>query len=358
MKLFDKLKDALFEEEYVDVPDKPVKEKKEKEHEKSKFRSNIDRIKEETRIKDVKVTNYDDTFDDEEEEEEQVAKKIIDVREKNEEPVKEKKSDFIFPEDDSFFTDTKEERTKIDADIPLLDSDEKEERREAVNRIVSEEVKEEPKKEEKPKLYGGYNENLPYKTNSREEYVKKFTSSEYGTYPKTKEKHGFKPSPNISPVYGIIDDSEPKEEEVKREVRLTTAIPVEKPDIDEVRKKVLGLDREEEEEEKETPIDEDFIDLTNTDKPSVNKVTMGDAEEYYDDLGLEYNSDYIDANKTKSRVKKDEEYEKVKKENNSDDEEGTPKKEDKSNDVKNIKKVSSDDDNLFDLIDSMYDNEK
>ena len=44
------------------------------------------------------------------------------------------------------------------------------------------------------------------------------------------------------------------------------------------------------------------------DKPEVSKVTIGDAEEYFDDLGLEYNVDYTDkksaTKSSKEEVKK------------------------------------------------------
>ena len=47
-----------------------------------------------------------------------------------------------------------------------------------------------------------------------------------------------------------------------------------------------------------------FLDLTDEAKaPEISNVTMGDAEEYFEDLGLEYNKDYIDSSKT-TRVEK------------------------------------------------------
>ena len=44
-----------------------------------------------------------------------------------------------------------------------------------------------------------------------------------------------------------------------------------------------------------------FYDL-NIDSPAVEKVTVGDAEEYFNDLGLEYNVDYVDVSKEKKKV--------------------------------------------------------
>ncbi len=47
------------------------------------------------------------------------------------------------------------------------------------------------------------------------------------------------------------------------------------------------------EEELEDNLLYDMSDTTTT--PVVNKVTVADAEEYFDDLGLEYNIDYKDS---------------------------------------------------------------
>ena len=106
--------------------------------------------------------------------------------------------------------------------------------------------------------------------------------------------------------------------------------------------------------------DEDInllVDLSEDEKPSVKEVTMGDALEYFHDLGLEYNVDYVDATKdrvTGRRVR----------ENYEDSQEFSEKEDTRlsrlSNDkvevpVKEEKEVELDsDDNLFDLIDSMY----
>ena len=71
----------------------------------------------------------------------------------------------------------------------------------------------------------------------------------------------------------------------------------------------------------------------NSNKPQVNRVTIADADEYYNDLGLAYNVDYSDASRTNET--------RSSKYNNKD------KRKNKNND----------NDNLFDLIDSMYNKE-
>lgn len=87
-------------------------------------------------------------------------------------------------------------------------------------------------------------------------------------------------------------------------------------DLDEIRKKAFG-DLTDDlkdninygrtttvvKEEKEEPSNL-LLDLTDEAKaPEISNVTMGDAEEYFEDLGLEYNKDYIDSSKT-TRVEK------------------------------------------------------
>ena len=63
-------------------------------------------------------------------------------------------------------------------------------------------------------------------------------------------------------------------------------------------------------------------------KPSIEKVTIGEADEYFNDLGLAYNTDYKDVSKEISDGKIQE---------------------------KKTTKEGTLEDNLFDLIESMYD---
>ena len=70
-------------------------------------------------------------------------------------------------------------------------------------------------------------------------------------------------------------------------------------------------------------------------KPTIDKVTLGEADEYYNDLGLAYNTDYKDLSKDISDGKL-------------------------MDNKKNKKSIKDDklEDNLFDLIESMYDREE
>ena len=199
---------------------------------------------------------------------------------------------------------------------------------------------------------------------------------EYGTYEKKEDRTYFQPSPIISPIYGILDKNYKKEEIVsKREVRLTSSYSRENLDLDAIRDKAYGslsndietainqFDDDSTEEESNF-MDQDLLDLSNDgDTPEIKKVTVGDAEEYFNELGLEYNVDYKDSSKEKAtgrrsektieedgpKIIEEKEFDSV-----VDKEEYEESKEIVSDDTNSD---DIDDDNLFDLIDSMYDKE-
>ena len=220
-------------------------------------------------------------------------------------PKEEKKEENPFPmmfDDDDFLEDTKELST-VDSNISY--------KREA------------PEKE----LYHGKKE-ISYV-----ESVKKPTYTYTKSYYEEKETKGFKPSPIISPIYGILDKNYRKEEVVtKKETRITQGRT--NFDLDSVRNKAFGTNDVEIQDKKtrEEAAEAKKIYDVNNNKPQVNRVTLADADEYYNDLGLAYNVDYSDASRnTTTRTSK---Y------NN-----------------KESKKDKNVDDNLFDLIDSMYNKE-
>ena len=77
----------------------------------------------------------------------------------------------------------------------------------------------------------------------------------------------------------------------------------------------------------------------------------GDALEYFQDLGLEYNVDYVDASSEKKNTKVEEEpKEEEKKEEVKEEIEDTKEMES----ISTEEETADDNDNLFDLIDSMY----
>jgi len=182
-----------------------------------------------------------------------------------------------------------------------------------------------------------------YRGREQKEVYKKETPKYEYAYKETKdEKKTFTPSPIISPIYGILDKNYKKEEvKEKKEVRISSR-PV-KMDLDSVRNKAFGeLENDlfgpdvDTEEEKKVEVKEEkkerrkIYDMTTKDKPSIDKVTLGEADEYFNDLGLAYNTDYKDISKEINDGKLLE-----------DDE----------------KKGDKLEDNLFDLIESMYDKE-
>ena len=316
MKLLDKLKNALFEEEYVEVEEKQEVKKKEKP----------------------------------------IAKKIIIDDKPKKAPVKED----LIVEEEKKESPNRDFKFKaiLDDDFINLEHEKKEEKTPKVepkmeekNRETKRETKEkrplyqgEKKKEEK-NIYGS---NLD----------KEIKIHEYGGYEKQKEKKEFHPSPIISPIYGVLDQNYKKDDIVtKKEIRITSSYKSKNIDVDSVREKAYGNTDDIFEEEltsnkkhDEEPIEtyelndfeiteeESLLDISAENTPSVAKVTMGDAEEYYSDLGLEYNIDYKDASHEKATGRR------------------TDLKDFKEDDYQ--KEDTSIEDNLFDLIDSMYDEKK
>jgi hypothetical protein len=193
----------------------------------------------------------------------------------------------------------------------------------------------------------------------------------YGTYEKREEKTYFRPSPILSPIYGVLDKNYKKEDvKEKRDIHISS-YSRSNVSVDDVRKKAYGNKNVSTEpkgedntkfEIEEEPKEEDnvLVDLSDRAKPEVKEITMGDAVEYFQDLGLEYNVDYVDVSKGKKETPV------VKKEPADDTEKQTSQVEGKHVEVEKTKPVvvkeeskktvekEEDNDNLFDLIDSMY----
>ncbi len=324
MGVFDKLKNALFEEEYVEVEEKPKAKPKPKR---------------ERKRKDKKEKLHDEG---------PIAKKVV-LPEKEEaeeiDPVVEK------PLDEDFDVEPLTHKEDHNYDFPIIDDSEF-----GGEEDSKEETTDEP---EIIRVVDPVEEEHDYeRTNERHLYgideANQVNVMHYGSY--ETEKKMFRPSPIISPIYGVLDKNYKKEEIVNRtEVRLTSSYAKENLSVDDVRNKAYGASTEEEKpkhvskeekvEEVEETKDEGLVDLSSDeDKPEVKEVTVGDAEEYFNDLGLEYNNDYKDASKEKATgrrtTKKKEEVKEDSKEDIPTVEEDTDKE--------------SSDDNLFDLIDSMY----
>lgn len=354
MKLMDKIKNALFEEEYVEIEEKPKKQKQKKQKKKIEPFQEMDEVVEEP-----------------------IAKRIIPPEKKVEvetPSVAVKRETVSKPvitnyDDDIDVNSNKEEKT-----FPMVSDEDL--RPDYIERDVRKSVQ--PVQVEQP-VYSTYKdisitevsvekvESKPYQAGKKNDgYLDNYTVHEYGS--KAKEKSYFKPSPVISPVFGIIEEKEKKEEyRPPREVRLSSAFH-DKINVDDVRKKAFGGLADDIDEFSEPvsevqissiDVDDDNLLVDLRDDKSVvevEKLTVGDAVEYFEDLGLEYNNDYIDVSKEKAngrRVKSDKEYEEIpdKALNKEEEDGGKPTflKE------KEVKKEKTDEENLFDLIDSMYD---
>lgn len=402
MSVFDKIKNALFEEEYVEVEEKPKKQKQIKSKHKVKDK---DREKVKEKVKDVNNNDDDDDIEDK-----PIAKKVV-LPEKKEvrisddledEPVsisnnththtysqsrsdsrlsntlEHRRSEFKFVDDTSFSMEPDvieedpivppREEKRVEPEIVKVMDPEKSRFSNSFNSTKSR-VKDNP-------LYGGSHE-----SNTEAISIREYT----GSYEKKEPVSHFKPSPIISPIYGILDKNYRKEDvPVKKEVHLTSSYARGNVSVDDVRKKAYGnlrddLVREmddvhEVEEEVSFPVEDDsnlLVDLSSKDdRPAVKEVTMGEAVEYFQDLGLEYNVDYVDSTKERAtgrRVK--EHYDILDDEENKEElsppsikrvqEEEFTEVEESVEEVvstreKRIEDTLDSDDNLFDLIDSMY----
>lgn len=192
-------------------------------------------------------------------------------------------------------------------------------------------------------LYGGYDSN-------------------YKEPEKSKEK--FHPSPVISPVYGVLDKNYNTEEKSVADRKSIDSLFVDerkkKIDLDTIRQKAYGEKQFVDEPKEESSLLYEMQDKEET--PAIGKLTLGDAEEYFEDLGLEYNVDYTDLEKEQktTRTKKNKELSEVV------DEEikGQDLLDKELITVPKNKSVSDEEDeydqpeekSLYDLIDMMYDN--
>ena len=298
MKLIEKLKNVFFEE---------VPEDEDEEELPQTFAKKIEVPK---KVEPPKVQEF-------KREEKPVIHEEIEIEEEEDnnsllEEEEDKKEESVFPmmfDDDDFLEDEKDmDDTR---EIPVTYKREDREERE---------------------LYQGKRE-LSYI-----ESVRKPNYSHTKSYYEEKETKGFRPSPIISPVYGVLDKNYRKEEVVAKKETKVSIGRNNNFDLDAVRNKAFGRDDEEISDKKtrESKVEDEKEDKkiydVNNNKPQVNRVTLADADEYYNDLGLAYNVDYSDASRNNNT--------RTAKYNN-----------------KNNKKDKDVDDNLFDLIDSMYNKE-
>lgn len=408
MGVLDKIKNALFEVEYVEVEEPPKVEKKKKpkevkvEEKKPIAKRVVLPGKREEKIEELKEEELkDDNFE---------------ARPKNETIKKTPSEDFKYMDDNDFKVEDDYEKNEPEI-VKVMD---KEEVSDDYNENTYYRNSREDYTSKEKSLDDYYNDSRNYENSYKEEvkpkpYETKKESKpygmdkafsvpmyEYGSYEKKDEKTVFKPSPIISPIYGILDKNYKKEDVVqKKDVRITTSYSRSRVSVDDVRNKALGVDMNEEiiKQPQETTFEIDdteddnlLVDLTDEKgKPEVKELTMGDALEYFQDLGLEYNVDYVDASKKNSQprrfnrteeekdskpsigevLKREVKPKVVAEETEQHADEDTFKLNTKAMDEENENKKTTpiikdesnasskdmqddDDDNLFDLIDSMY----
>lgn len=410
MGVLDKIKNALFEVEYVEVEEPPKVEKKKKpkevkvEEKKPIAKRVVLPGKREEKIEELKEEELkDDNFE---------------ARPKNETIKKTPSEDFKYMDDNDFKVEDDYEKNEPEI-VKVMD---KEEVSDDYNENTYYRNSREDYTSKEKSLDDYYNDSRNYENSYKEEvkpkpkpYETKKESKpygmdkafsvpmyEYGSYEKKDEKTVFKPSPIISPIYGILDKNYKKEDVVqKKDVRITTSYSRSRVSVDDVRNKALGVDMNEEiiKQPQETTFEIDdteddnlLVDLTDEKgKPEVKELTMGDALEYFQDLGLEYNVDYVDASKKNSQprrfnrteeekdskpsigevLKREVKPKAVAEETEQHADEDTFKLNTKAMDEENENKKTTpiikdesnasskdmqddDDDNLFDLIDSMY----
>jgi len=353
-KVFNKLKGFFMEEveEEVDEPTRPIKKINDKSAVAKKI-ENPEPIKEEKKPekreekeKKEELVLDEGFMDDEKQEETKEFDKPIE--ENTLEIERTIRNDYSFPMnfDTRDFEMDERRSTKYDY------TPDEEEVISNVEEPVEEpvEIIEDEPKEEEPVLYHERRTTREV----RYEVEEPVKVEPYELNGQKEKKQGFQRSPIISPVYGILDKNYRKEEIVtKREIRLTTNN--KKADLDLVREKAYGElanditeSIKEEVEVKEEPAEKDNLlyDLSENAQPSVSKITVGDAEEYFNDLGLEYNVDY----KVEKEEPKEEEVEEIIEDEPKEEIKKEPKKEEKPI----VKEEDETDDELFSLIDEMY----
>lgn len=345
MGVFDKLKNALFEVEYVEVEEKQKKEKPIKPKDKNK--DSEDKPIAKKIVLPGKREEKVERIEEEELKDDNFEVRPIGENVKDASPI------FKFMDDEDFAVDNN--NVSIPSNNESYDRvSEDFRRREEVNTARRSEVEpvkssypsndqvdrinyeddnhfdrpvntvndyvgvgEETNKEHEEDYYSKYDIKPPVSNNIKENKpygVDNTTfkaAKEYGSY-ENNEKSYFKPSPIISPIYGILDKNYKKEDVVsKKEIRITTNYSRSNVNVDDIRNKAYGRRSEPEapivqepsfevEEEEEGSL---LVDLSDEkEKPEVKAITVGDAMEYFDDLGLEYNVDYVDAsNKSKKK---------------------------------------------------------
>ena len=294
MGLVSKLKNILFEEEEVEIP---VIEKKEKKPEV------VREYKELPKKEEVKVTNYQnyDNLEPVIREEKKMEEKVR-YNANNNDTVSERE---IFKSEKTF-------------NFPAFDEDEFDHfvTKKRTTNVMEHERKKQEKKQE-------------YKSDYRKDYKKP---------EENKEVKKFRPSPIISPVYGILDKNYTPDEITTR----SEVTPARSLDVDSVRRKAFGSKEEQPAQDIKINEEEIFVDQVLEEKlekaRTIDELLKDSSDEVIDindGIDEEIDESFPDVH---SLDEKEEKVETVDEENDSNLEDDT---------------LEND---LFDLIDSMYEN--
>ena len=219
-------------------------------------------------------------------------------------PTRSSRTPLVF-EDDNLFQEEDDYKPEINNDFE--EEEEEYEERE-------EEEEEEPALPPKEK----YRPPLLYQSRKESNYIDSMNKDSYSYKkdPETKGEKKFKPSPIISPIYGILDKNYKKEEIRTRNDKNHSDR--EEKTLDTIRKKAYGEEVKEEpkvEKKEEKPVKSEKKLNLNRDVPAVSDITIAAADEYYNELGLVYNENYKDVSRSQPSKKREE----PKKRNNDDD---------------------------------------
>ena len=335
MGFLSKVKNIFFEEEIIEVEDEPKKAKKEEPVAKKIELPKVEKV----RVEDEEV---DYTLEDEQE---------VDLSDMPEE--KENKFPMDFDEED--FREEQISEEEVVYQEPAI-SRRSERRKTPVYDYEEPKVEEVFEEEQQEESAPKYDFEMEYGKEKEKD------SETHGLYEGKSAKKAFTPTPIISPIYGILDKNYKKDDVVtKKEIRLSSA--PKKIDLDTVREKAYGdltsdisqsMEEVREEKKYEEVVDlaeeDDLLyDLNDTKPAAVKEVTVGDAEEYFNELGLEYNIDYKDSSVENSKNSKEKTRRSVEEVEPTDIEADDVAEEETEDSEEGLES------NLFDLIESMYD---
>ena len=220
MGVLEKIKNALFEVEYVEVEEPPKKEKKAKVKEKTRVEKETEEVVDKPIAKKIVLPGRKE---DKVEiiEEEELVDQDFEAR-PIEETVKENLNNKFNYMDEEDLIVEEEYDNSVPEIVKVLDDEVskpkvfEQERTRRSSHTYEDEIL--VSKEDNFESHYGINKPSNISRESKPDGMDKSLSiqvHEYGSYDRKEEKSGFKPSPIISPIYGILDKNYKKEDVVQ-----------------------------------------------------------------------------------------------------------------------------------------------